>query len=788
MGNRQIRHAGALLLLAGLLVWTAEVRAAEEGYEGRTVVDIRVSGATTTSPDRVRHMMNTRPGEPLDMGALDADFERLKNSGLFAEVQIKFEEAPGGVRVLVLVREKDIIRRILIRGNRRISERKLEELIQVQVGQRYDPGLVSRDARAIEDFYRDEFYYFAEVTPQTEPFEDGIRLVFQVAEGGALYVREIAFRGNEHFSHKELLKYMETKPTTFFTRGKYERRTFVRDLERLRILYQNDGFLDVQLEERPFRIVEAEDGSRREAYITVDIEEGARYRIGQITVEGNKLVETEELLRVVESMPGDYISPMTLDEDRRRIRDEYGKFPSSRYFTQVQAVQEYTESGNVVDVHFQIDEGEEVVVEDVQVLGLTKTRPKVVLREVDQLPGEKIDSRKINESRRRIGNLGYFKDVNFEVVEGSAPSRARVVVDIGEELPTGRLILGAGVSSKESFIASIELQQRNFDYRDWPENWKEFFTGQAFVGAGQDFSLKLSRGSKSESYTFDFTEPWWFNRPLRLGFGGFYNTWEWNRYDEERLGGYVRLGKRLWINDLSGSITYRLERVTLEDFDANVSPVLRAEEGSNWISRVIFNLTYDTRDSRWDPTEGIRLSASQEFAGTVLGGDRDFWRTFLGAHIFHPFYRDTADRPWYLSVRGDLGMGEAIGDDDTMPIYERMYAGGIGSIRGFGHNRISPRDAFGDEIGGELVATGSLEVFVPLWEDVIKVSGFYDIGQVWPELDGPSDEDYRSSCGIGLHFKTPLGPMPIRLYFSHILSDVEGDDKETFQFTFGALF
>jgi outer membrane protein insertion porin family len=787
MGNRHFRRAGACLL-ALLLACTASARAGEEGYEGRTVVAIRVSGATTTPPDRVRHMMTTRQGEPLRMEVLESDFERLKNSGLFAEVQIKLEDAAGGVRVIVVVREKDIIRRILIRGNRRVSENKLEELIQVQVGQRYDPGLATRDARAIEDFYKEEFYYFADVTPETEPFEDGIRLVFRVDEGGQLYVRDIEFRGNGHFSRKELLKYMETKPTTFFTRGKYDRRAFVRDLERLRILYKNDGFLDVEITEQPFRIVREEDGSRREAYITVDIDEGPRYRIGQITFEGNRLVETGDLLAVVESMPGDYISPMTLREDADRIRDEYGKYPSSRYFTQVRVEQEYTETGNVVDVHFNISEGEEVVVEDVQVLGLTKSRPRVVLREIDQLPGEKIDSRKINESQRRIHNLGYFKDVNFEVVEGSAPSRARVVVDIGEELPTGRLVLGAGVSSKESFIASIELKQRNFDYSDWPETWKEFFTGQAFVGAGQDFSLKLSRGSKSESYTFDFTEPWWFNRPLRFGFGGFYNTWEWNRYDEERLGGYVRLGRRLWVDDLNGTITYRLERVTLENFDDHVSPSLRSEEGTNWISRVILAIAYDTRDSRWDPTEGIRLSASQEFAGTVLGGDRDFWRSFLGAHIFHPFYRDTEDRPWYLSLRGDIGMGEAIGDDDTVPIYERMYAGGIGSIRGFGHNRVAPRDAYGDEIGGELVMTGSVEVFVPVWEDIIKVSGFYDIGQVWPELDGPSDEDYRSSAGIGLHFKTPLGPMPIRLYFSRVLSEVEGDDKESFQFTFGALF
>jgi outer membrane protein insertion porin family len=773
------------LLTAVLLLGVCGARGGEEAAANVTAIE--VVGCVTKTPTQIKGMMGTREGQPLDKNVLAEDFKRLSKMEEIADVQIKEKDEAGGVRIMVLIREKDIVRRIFFRGNQKGNAKKLKELVKSEEGQRYSPGQANRDRRAIEDWYKEEFYYFAKVEAKVEPFEDGIRLVFDIDEGGRLYVSDLVLRGNKTFTRKQLFKFMETKPSTFLTKGKYDRRIFEKDLERLRMYYQSEGFLDVKVTEQPFEITASKSGSRREACIYLDIEEGDRYKVGRVDFDGNKLVDTEALRAVVETMPGETFSPLKVQNDANKIRDIYGKYPSSRYFTKVFGERVLTPAGPVVDVLFHVKEGDEVIVEDVQIIGLQKTKDYVFRRQVDVMPGEKIDSMKINSSKRNIANLGYTKNLNFDVREGSAPNRAKVVVDV-EEGTTGKLALGAGISSDESFIGSVTLNQRNFDHRDWPDSWKDLVLGKAFVGGGQNFNLNISAGSKTQDYSVDWMEPWVFGKPLRFGLGGFYKTWEWDEYDEQRMGGYVRLGKQLFNNrNFDGSITYRLEEVTLDNFEDDVSREMKDEEGSNIISRVIFNLTYDSRDNRFDPTDGILLSASQEFAGTILMGDKDFWKTTLRGNYYHPLFKDKQDRPWYMAIRGEFGAVEAFGEDEHVPVYEKLYSGGMGSIRGFENRTVSPHDSAGNAIGGEMKVTAGMEFFAPVYENIVKISAFYDVGTVWAQLD-ESTTNWRSSFGFGLHVKTPLGPMPIRMYWAQVIDDVEGDDHQQFQFTFGANF
>lgn len=782
-----IRSLVAAMLL--LLVSHA-VEAGEE--KEPMVVRIDVVGCVTTTPAQVRYKMGTRAGKRLNRKTLDEDHQRLFKMGIFDDVQIKEEAVEKGIKIVVLLREKTVIRRIVYRGNSQVKSEKLTSLIQSKVGDRYDAGQANSDRRAIAEWYQEEFYYFAEVKVETEPFEDGIRVIFDITEGGRLYVQKIVFRGNKALKRKELLKFMETRPSTFFTRGRYDRRTFERDLERLGMLYRSKGYLDVQIIERPFQLTTNTPKSkwqRRDAYIHIDIDEGQMYKVGRIDFEGNKLVPAEKLRAVLKTTPGEVFNPAVIHEDANRIRDIYGAYPSSRYFTKVLGERVLTEDGAVMDVLFKIAEGEEVIAEGIRIKGLEKTKEFVVLREIEQLPGEKIDSAKINDSRRNLHNLGYFKEpFELEIRPGSGPGRAIIVTDL-EEQPTGKLQLGAGISTKDSVSGSIELSQSNFSWRDYPKSWKDFFTGTAFKGAGQRASLKLTKGSTSSAFRFDFAEPWFFGRKLHFGSGVSYTSHEWNRYDEERTGGYLSFGKNLFGNRrLYGSIKYKAERVTLTDFDSDISQALKNEEGTNWINRYVLDLVYDTTNSRFDPSKGIMLRGSQELAGMVAGGSRDFWRSFVEGRLYHPIWTDKQNRPWYIALRAELGMAEAYGDDEHVPIFEKMYAGGIGSVRGFRNRTISPKDNHGDEIGGELRNTYSAEFFVPVYERILKVSGYYDLGAVYAQLDEANSSDWRSSAGIGVHVRTPLGPMPIRLYWNFPLDDVDGDDTQSFQFTFGAFF
>ena len=786
--------------------------------EGTMVVAIDVLNTVTTTPDQIIWRMSTRVGHPLRERTLDGDFQRLAAMEVFDDIQIKKEFVDGGVKIVVVVREKDIIRRIEFAGNRQIKTRKLHSLIESKVGERFDAGKGNRDRRAIEDFLHKEYYYFGEVTVDVQPFEDGVRLVFDIAEGGRLYVADILFRGNTVFKDKELFAKMETKRSGLISRGKYLRRAFERDLERIRMSYLDKGHLDVRVTERPFEITANRPRSRwqrRDAYIHIDIDEGEQYRVGRVDFDfvGTSLVAEEKIRAAIKTMPGEVYSPITIQEDAIKIRNIYGQAPNSRYFTRVMPEPEITEEGLVMDVVFRIQESPEVIIEGVRVTGLTHTKEVVVLREFELFPGEKMDSRKFERSKENIQNLGYFKErPTIEIREGSAPDRAIMVAEL-EEIPTGKITAGIGVSSEDSVVGSIGLSQRNFDYRDKPKSLRDIYTGKAFRGAGQSFSINASAGSETQSYSASFTNPWIFGKPISMSISAYYNSYEYeDEYHETRYGASLVYGKRLFdIKELTVNAGYRFEMVKLSNFDdaAGYSQEYHRQEGTHNVSRWLAGIQYDSRDSTFEPTRGALASANLELAGKAALSSKDFWRGFLSGQYFIPLFTDSQERNWSLGLRGDFAYAKAYGRGDgkdykhDVPYYERFHLGGVGSVRGYDSRGISPRDEFRNSIGGEAMASASVELFFPIWDRVIRGSMFYDIGSTWrygsdPKYNSNVDKNgfpisnterkFRSSAGLGLHIKTPLGPMPVRLYYAFPMGKQKGDEVQRFQFTMGALF
>ncbi len=818
--------------------------------EGNMVTAIDVVNTVTTTPEQIIYRMSTRVGHPLRERTLDGDFQRLASMGVFDDIQIKKEMVPGGVRIIVVVREKDIIRRIEFTGNTQIKTKKISKLIESRVGERYDAGKGNRDRRAIEDFLHKEYYYFGEVETVVEPFEDGVRLVFDISEGGRLYVGDIQFRGNSVFTRKALLAKMETKRSGLISRGKYLRRAFERDLERIRMSYLDKGFLDVRVIERPMQITANEPTSRfqrRDVFLHVDIDEGEEYRVGRVNFDflNTSLVPEEAIRAAIKTIPGGVYSPITIQEDAMKIRDVYGMSPNSRYFTKVMPEPEITEDGLVMDVTFRIQESPEIVVEGVRVTGLTHTKEVVVLREFELFPGEKIDSRKFRRSKENIENLGYFKErPNIEIREGSTPDRAILVAEL-EEIPTGKITAGVGVSSQDSIVGSFGVSQRNFDYKDRPKSFRDFYTGKSFRGAGQSFSINASAGSETQSYSANFTNPWIFGKPISMSLGAYYNQYKYDgEYHERRIGGNWIYGKRLFgLKDLTISGGYRFEMVKLSNFqNTGYSEEYLRQEGDHNVSRWVMGVNYDSRDSQWEPTRGALVGANLELAGTVAGSSKDFWRGFLTGQYLIPLYVDSQERNWTLGFRGDYAIAQAYGDGDgegqlvnvetgarrttsyrnEVPYYERFHLGGVGSVRGFDYRGISPRDNNNNAIGGESMASASVEFFFPIWDRLVRGSVFYDIGSVWRYSDDPdynegvsrsslgtynaakaqgepdpegykrretnTERKFRSSMGFGLHIKTPMGPMPVRLYYAIPLNKQEGDKIQRFQFTMGALF
>ncbi len=825
--------------------------------EGNVVTAIEVLNTVTTTPEQIIYRLSTRVGYPLRERTLDGDFQRLASMGVFDDIQIKKEMVQGGVKIIVVVREKDIIRRIEFLGNTQVKTKNLTKLIESRVGERYDAGKGNRDRRAIEDYLHKEYYYFGEVETIVEPFEDGVRLVFDISEGGRLYVSDIQFRGNTVFTRKELLAKMETKRSGLISRGKYLRRAFERDLERIRMSYLDKGFLDVRVIERPMQITANNPTSRfqrRDVYLYIDIDEGEEYRVGRVNFDflNTSLVPEEAIRSAIKTIPGGVYSPITIQEDAMKIRDVYGMSPNSRYFTRVMPEPEITEDGLVMDVTFRIQESPEIVVEGVRVTGLTHTKEVVVLREFELFPGEKIDSRKFRRSKENVENLGYFKDrPNIEIREGSAPDRAILVAEL-EEIPTGKITAGVGVSSQDSIVGSFGISQRNFDYKDKPKSFRDFYTGKSFRGAGQSFSINASAGSETQSYSANFTNPWIFGKPVSMTLGAYYNQYKYDgEYHERRIGGNWIYGKRLFgLKDLTISGGYRFEMVKLSNFDGtSYTEEYTRQAGNHNVSRWVAGINYDSRDSQWEPTRGAQFGANIEIAGKAAFSSKDFWRGFLSGQYLIPLYTDKQERNWTLGFRGDYAIAQAYGDGDgegtltnwkgseehplpsartsyrnEVPYYERFHLGGVGSVRGFDYRGISPRDYNGNSIGGESMASASVELFFPIWDRLVRGSIFYDVGSVWRYSDDPGYNEgvsrssletynnaiakgmpkeeaegylrpemntsrrFRSSFGFGLHVKTPMGPMPVRLYYAIPLNKQEGDKTQRFQFTMGALF
>lgn len=772
--------------------------------ENPVVNKIFVRGGYITESE-VKARLGTREGQLLDRKTLEEDFQRLYKMGRFADVQIKQEAVPGDnrINIIILLREKNIIKRVSFRGNKNKKPDKLLKLIKSQAGERFDEGQATRDARAIEEKYKEDFYYFCKVTMHPEPFEDGVRLVFDVEEGSKLWIRDIILRGNYRFTTETLQKAMQTKRTTFFTRGKLERRQLEEDLERLRMYYQSNGYLDVIITERPSQITanNTDKGwfARREAYLYLDIEEGEQYRIGSVSFKGNGLVSDNDIRAAIETMPGKIYSPVTLAEDAKLIRDIYGRAPNSRYFTKIMPERVLTEQPNVVDVVFHIEESPQIVIEDVQIVGNTTTKDSVYRRELEFFPGELIDSKKINRSKENIVNLDYVNQdtLAIDVKEGSAPDRARVVVDL-EPKSTGNFSFGVGASTQEPIAGSVTLTQRNFDFQDWPESFKEFITGKSFVGAGQYASASMSMGTRSRNIGADFMNPWIFNKPVSWGFGAFWKTYEWDDFDDERLGFYTTIGRRLWTKNLQGSVTYRLEQVDMTKIKSNASQELRKEAGKNILSSLALSLTWDSRNNIFDPEKGVLAQNVYKFYGGIFGGDYDFWSNYTKLQTFYPFFTDRKDRNYVFTFRTDVGTMDTFSGAKKghVPVYERLYAGGIGSVRGWRQNTLGPHND-GSAVGGLTSQTNSIEIFVPVYEKLVKASGFFDVGGVWPNswsFEGGNEggayggSGYRMSVGFGLHVKTPLSPMPIRVYVPIPLNAKPNDNTEYFQFTFGAQF
>ena len=786
----------------------------------KIVREIEVRGNVRVDTSTVLRMIRTRVGRPFNGNVWDDDWHRLADSGYFLNVRVTPPlDWPGGIKLVIDLVEMATISRIDFKGNKAVRKSELRAAMKSTVGGRYQAGQVHMDARALEKLYHDKAFRDAKVTykkktvashkqqvsGKEQEVEDEVAITFTIDEGHPISISKVTFVGNKAYTETKLVEQINSKPRRFLRPGDLKDADLDIDKKRIEHWYLRNGYMDVSVDK-----VDVEVGDetywnwfrkrKKLSKLTFHITEGPQYHVGKLEVTGHKNVPLSEIQAVMKIKPGSVFSDLLLNDDVKRIKDLYGEY--GRVFTKVVNDRklvtdpERIEGGkHLFDVSLEIKEGAEVTVREIITRGNTKTKDKVIVRQMWLFPGDRIDTRRTKLAKIQLKNLNYFENdvrITTEPVPDN-PEEANIIVDVTEK-PTGELNFGVGVSSVDSLMGNVSLTQRNFDYKDMPKSWQDLLSGNAFAGAGQRFSIDLMAGTKRQRYNVSFFEPWAFDRPIRMGGSVFHavdNVYE--DFNQTDTGFSVTVGRRLWGPRWDGDLTYKLSYSQIGETDPYVPPILAQQEGSRILSSMTARLVYDSRDSNMLPSRGWLMEASLEAGGGPFFGDVTWIRPTLDVARFFTMVKLPKGGKHILELRGVASMVEAYGNTDRVPPFLRYFGGGIGSIRGFQSRTVAPIEG-GYLIGGKKSVTASAEYSLPLYEEIVRGSVFVDAGQIWDagETDAGysvyNQDGWRAGAGVGLSVRTPFSPMPIRLYFSHTILKNEFDRTKTFDFTFGTKF
>ena len=710
-------------------------------YAQEKIVRIDIDGNKIVSNATVISKIKVRAGQDYNENIVNEDVKNLYSTGFFETVQAQKQDSDQGTVVIFMVREKLVLNKIEIVGFRYIRKQTILEAIDINEGSFVDEYKLKETVRKIKDLYKDKGFSQAQITYQEKPIAEGeVEVTFTVVEKAILKVRGVAIVGNESIPGGRILKLMKTRKAWLLNKGIFRKEVLRDDARRVIDFYKLEGFSDVEASiDVEYRL--------KGVYVTVNIVEGRRYYVGTIEVKGNKDVTISEIMDAVGLKTGSIFSEQAVYMDSSRIREVY--VDKGYIFSQVEPLSVFNPKTEKVDITYDISENKIAYIESIDIKGNVKTKDKVIRRQLRIHPGSRFDGKEVRRSKQNLENLGYFEEIRFGTEPGSSSDKVDLVIDV-KEAKTGYFSFGGGYSSIDQFVGFVELRQRNFDFRNW----------STFTGAGQDISLTASLGNLTQRYQLSFTNPWIFDRPVSFGFDAYKKGHKKDEnvgyaYEQEITGGDLRLSKEfndLW--HLGGA--YRFENVEITDVVSNASQDLKDEAGTNSLSSVEIYLNYDHRDNPLATLRGVYWRNIFQAFGGPLGGDKDFLKYYGRVSVYVPAINRSV-----VELRLRAGFANPFNDTDKVPIYERFFAGGAATIRGYQERKVGPIDPSSqDPVGGEAMFVGNLEYTYPV-ADFLKAAAFFDTGNVWAKNSDFFKDDLFSSIGIGVRVKTPIGPVSV---------------------------
>ena len=766
-------------------------------------------------------------------------------------VEVKRKRADGGLDDQLSVDKDDLLDLKLkaltasdAKGAKALADAFKPKETVTKAGDTLSAERLQRDAYAMEDFYRDKGYKDVKITPKTEAVEGGeAKVIFEIDEGIRGFISKVRFIGNEAATSKDLEKVIKLKPRAwwqlFSKSDRFEDLQLKDDVSRIKNYYLNHGYIDVNVQasvDLPRTIknktaqedAQKKDENRKEEdfdpdevpaedlVLTYRIEEGRQYRVGTLSVEGNTFFSTDDILNELSTkskmveifdqielkmikadglQEGEVYALNSLQASIETLQDKYGR----RGFREVRVQTRITpnvETGRI-DVGFSIVEGEKYYVDKIEIQGNTVTKDKVIRREIDLAPGEVFDTVRERSSKRKIEGLNYFSKVETYAEETDVPNRQKLIVKV-EEKPTGEVSFGAGFSSVELLTGNITLAEKNFDLGKIFETFPP-------KGGGQKARMQASIGFRSQNLNLAFTEPWFLDKPIRLDATGFYNGASYlsEFYNQQNYGASIGLSRRLGddypLNRWSTGVTYRPEFYNIFDVQSDAPPYMAASVGDTFKSSLRGSIIYDGRDSYMLARNGQYFEFGAEGAGGPLLGSENIWKIKAEYRFYYPLWKE---KDVIFSARALVGLVDGFSSTQYVPIWDQLFAGGSGSVRGFDPSlgstvnggSVGPKQN-GQPIGGGTQGVYQAEVTAPfpILENRVRWAVFCDGGFVNENVLDFQPKTYNNiqsmnvngtptsyqavnggfqiGAGVGIRMDIGIGPMKFDVGFPVMTGD-----------------
>jgi len=702
--------------------------------------------------------IKSRVGEPFSEDIVREDIKRLYSIGYFDDIRIEIEPFEGGVKLVFIFKERPTITSVDFQGNKEFEGDKLKEQITITPGGIANPELIMDNVRKIVAFYQSEGYWLVEVIPVIrEITEDSVALTFQINEGEIVKVRGINIHGNKALPDGRIKKVMKTREWWLFSfltgSGVYKDEEIRADVERIKELYHNHGYINVEVSEPVVRLSD----DRKRLYIDISVSEGQQYRVGRLGVEGNTVFTADDILKRLKTRQGDIFSRRGLKDDIDMIIDMYTE---KGYATvDVEPVINVNDRERTMDVTLSIKEGDIYRIGRIEITGNTKTRDKVIRREVRLDEGDVFNSRLLKRSYQRINNLDYFETVNITPLPRVKDKLIDLHVNVKEKM-TGMLSIGGGYSSIDKFMFFGEITQRNL------------------FGKGLQLSFRANLSSIRTEYNISLTDPWFLDKPISASFNVYDESFKFPDYDKRAKGFSIGFGKEL-SEYVRGNIRYELEEADIRNISDDASSIIKEQEGTRVTSSISPSIWRDTRDNYLDPRNGTRHAIYATIAG--LGGDNYFVKGLIDSIRYFPVTSGTT-----ISLRGRIGYATGFAGRN-LPLYERFYVGGINTVRGLGFGEAGPRDEKGEKIGGDKELIFNAEYIFPLVEEIrLKGLLFFDAGRSFDDKEDISIAELRTTAGFGFRWVSPFGP--IRLEWGFNLDPRSDESDSKIEFSLGTIF